>query len=231
MQAWNFMIQPSHCTWRQMHLELNSALLQTRSGTSCPREKAADNSILWPTAFASKSLSSAERRYNIEREVLGILHGLEKFCHCCFVREVSIITDHKAQLAILKKDVATLSQRIQWILNRIHQYRVRIIHKLGPDLFIADWLPRQNHKENKDKEIPGMQLMLMPYRQLQTLQIAWYNNYNRQPDKIITYNSSKIILSDAGQRTQIKYHKTWEHTGHFKMIWQWLMGSYSKADV
>ena len=30
--------------------------------------------------------------------------------------------------------------------------------KTGPDLFIADWLSRQNHKENKDAEIPGMQL-------------------------------------------------------------------------
>ena len=40
----------------------------------------------------------------------------------------------------------------------MHQYRVRIIYKPGPALFIADWLSRQNYKENKDAEIPGMQL-------------------------------------------------------------------------
>ena len=51
-----------------------------------------------------------------------------------------------------------LSQRIQWFIHRIHQYRVRIIHKHGPDLFIADWLLKQNQKETKDEEIPGMQL-------------------------------------------------------------------------
>ena len=28
----------------------------------------------------------------------------------------------------------------------------------GPDLFIADWLSRQNHKEDKDQEIAGMQV-------------------------------------------------------------------------
>ena len=39
-----------------------------------------------------------------------------------------------------------------------HQYRVRIICKPRPDPFIVDWLSRQNHKENKDAEIPGMQL-------------------------------------------------------------------------
>ena len=27
-----------------------------------------------------------------------------------------------------------------------------------PDLFIADWLSRKNHKENKDEEINGMQV-------------------------------------------------------------------------
>ena len=31
---------------------------------------------------------------------------------------------------------------------------MRIIHKPGPDLFIADWLSRQNH----NAEIPRMQL-------------------------------------------------------------------------
>ena len=74
------------------------------------------------------------------------------------MREVSIISDHKPLVAIFKKNVATLSQRIQLILLRIHQYRVRITYKPGPDLFITDWLSRQNHTENKDAEMPGMQL-------------------------------------------------------------------------
>ena len=56
----------------------------------------------------------------ILREALRILHGLENFHHYSFAREVSIITDHKPLAAIFKKDVATLSQRFQWILLRIH---------------------------------------------------------------------------------------------------------------
>ena len=35
---------------------------------------------------------------------------------------------------------------------------MRIIYKPGPDLFMADWLSRHNHSENKDKEITGMQM-------------------------------------------------------------------------
>ena len=69
-----------------------------------------DNTILRPITFTSKSLMSTEQRYsNIEREALGTQHGLEKFHHYCFAREVSIIMDHKPLAAIFKKDVATLS--------------------------------------------------------------------------------------------------------------------------
>ena len=73
-------------------------------------------------------------------------------------QDVSAITVHKPLDAIFKKDVATLLKKLQLILLRIHQYRVRIIYKPGPDLFIADWPSRQSHRENKDKEIDGMQV-------------------------------------------------------------------------
>ena len=36
-----------------------AALLKTRSGISCPRDEAPDNSILSPIAFVRKSLASA----------------------------------------------------------------------------------------------------------------------------------------------------------------------------
>ena len=90
-------------------------------------------------SFASKSSTGAEQRYsNIKREALGILHGLEKFPHYCFGRGVLVITDQKPLVSIFKKDVATLLQGIQCILLKIHQYRVQIIYKLGPEIFIAD---------------------------------------------------------------------------------------------
>ena len=73
---------------------------------------------------------------------------------------MSIITDHKPLVTIFKKVVATLSKGLQEILLRIHQYRVRIIYKPGSDLLMADWLSRQNHKENKHEEIKGMQISI-----------------------------------------------------------------------
>ena len=104
---------------------LGTTLLQTRDGNTCPKYIALHNNILRPITFAGKSLTRTECRYrSIKREGLGILHGLEKFHHYCFAREVSIITDHKSLVAIFKKDIATLSQLIWCILLRIHQYSV-----------------------------------------------------------------------------------------------------------
>ena len=45
-----------------------------------------------------------------------------------------------------------------YILLKIHQYRVQVIYKPGPDIFIADWLLRHNHAEGKDQPIKGMEL-------------------------------------------------------------------------
>ena len=83
---------------------LGAALLQTCEGTTFHKDTVPDNTVLCPIAFASKSLTGTEHRHsNLEREALGILHGLETFHHYCFAREVHIITDHKPLVAILKK--------------------------------------------------------------------------------------------------------------------------------
>ena len=140
---------------------LGAALLQVRDNTACQKGIAPDNTILQPIAFASKTLMGAKQRYsNIECDILGILHGLEKFHHYCFGREVLLFTDHKLLVSMFKKDVATLSQQIQCILLKIHQYRVQIIFKPGLEIFIADWLLRHNHTEGKDKPIKGMDVQV-----------------------------------------------------------------------
>ena len=59
-----------------------------------------------------------------------------------------------------KKDIAILSQWIQWILLGIHQYRVEILYKPGPKIFIADWLSHHNNEEGKDKPIKDMDIRI-----------------------------------------------------------------------
>ena len=152
--------KPLHLETDASGVGLGTSLPQTTNGTCCPRDMASDNNILCACAFTlHKVISNAEKRYsNKEREALDILHGLEKFHHCCLTREVSIITDHNLVVVIFKRDMATLLQRLQGILLRIHQYRVNMTYEPGPDLFMAPWLSRQNNKEDKDEEIAGMQV-------------------------------------------------------------------------
>ena len=140
---------------------LGATLLQLCDNATCQKDIAPDNTILHPIAFASKILTGVEHRYsNIKREVLGIQHGLEKFHHYCFGREVIVITGHKPPVAIFKKDGATPLQHIQCILLKIHHYRVQIIYKPGPKIFIADWLSWHNHAEGKDKPIKDMKIRI-----------------------------------------------------------------------
>ena len=186
-------------------VRLGAILLQTRNGTSCSRDVAPENSILRPITFASKSLSSTEKRYsNIGRKGPNIIHALEKF-HCYyFTRDVSIITGHKPLVAIFNNIAATLSQRLQWILFRIHQNRVRIICKADPDLMIADWLSRQNHKENKNEEITGMQVNINTVETTTNIpecMIIW--NCNGKYHKTTTYNSWQNKSSKDGHRIKI----------------------------
>ena len=62
------------------------------------------NTVLCLIAFVRYSLTSAETKNNkIQREALGILHGLEKCHHYHFVHEVSMITDYKPLAAIFEK--------------------------------------------------------------------------------------------------------------------------------
>ena len=48
------------------------------------------------------------------------------------------------------------------------------------DLLIADWISRQNHRENKDAEIPDMQLNIdVIQTTINILYCIKYSNYNR----------------------------------------------------
>ena len=65
-------------------ISLGAVPLQLDDNTVCQKGVAPQNITLCPIVFTSKSLTGVEWRYsNIEQEVLGNLHGLEKFHHYC----------------------------------------------------------------------------------------------------------------------------------------------------
>lgn len=54
-----------------------------------------------PIAFASRSLSSSEKKYSqIDKEATAIYWGLKKFFHYCYGRKFTLVTDHKPLTSI-----------------------------------------------------------------------------------------------------------------------------------
>ena len=192
-------------------LGLGARLLQTRYDTSCPRGTKQKDCSHWQGKVCPT-------QWRDTRGPLGTLHGLDKFHHYCFAREVSIITDHKPLVAIFRKDMATVLQRLQQILLRIHQYRVKIIYMPGPDLVIAYWLSRQNHKEDKDEEIAGMEV------NINTLETAT----NIPECMTICELQHKTVLDNNLQQLKECIIKGWQEnkdrtsgqTGEYEMTWQ-----------
>ena len=67
----------------------------------------------------------------LKQEAFGILYGLVKFNHYFFTKEVCMITDHKPLVAVVSRDVPTMSKQLQCIMMHIHQYRICILYKPG----------------------------------------------------------------------------------------------------
>ena len=98
-----------------------------------------------PVEYRSKLLTETEKRYsNIEREMLGIVHGLEKFHYYAYGRHVTVETDHKPLETIFKKHLSSAPPRITRMMLRIQKYDVDIKYVPGKDIPLADALSRLN---------------------------------------------------------------------------------------
>ena len=90
----------------------------------------------------------------MEGEAFGVLHGLEKFHFWHFVREVSVINDHKPRMQYFKKKDGNSAPDIAVL--RIQQYKICILCKHILHLYLAVCLPRLNHIERKNEEISSI---------------------------------------------------------------------------
>ena len=96
-----------------------------------------------PIAYASRSLSPSETNYaQIEKEMLALTYGLEKFHHYTFGRKVKAITDHKPLVAIVLKPLSKAPKRLQALLLRTQKYDFDLSYKPGKTIPLADTLSR-----------------------------------------------------------------------------------------
>ena len=96
-----------------------------------------------PVAFESRTLSSTERNCTkIEKEMLAAVHGLEKFHHYTYGRQVHVITDHKPLVSIVGKLLSKAPKRLQSMLLRAQAYNYTMSYRPGAQIPVADALSR-----------------------------------------------------------------------------------------
>ena len=102
-----------------------------------------------PVAYASRALNSAERNYTqIEKEMLAIVFGTNKFHQYIYGKQVSVETDHKPLESLFKKPLSKAPQRIQRMMLRVQHYDLKVNYVPGNQLLIADTLSRASQSES-----------------------------------------------------------------------------------
>ena len=105
-----------------------------------------DNQSDKPIAYASRSLSTVERKYSqLDKEALAILFGISKFHHYLYGRHFIIYSDHKPLMHIFNQSKAVpvmASARLQrWALT-LSSYHYSIKYRKGSHMCNADALSR-----------------------------------------------------------------------------------------
>ena len=85
-----------------------------------------------PVCYASRTLTSTERRYaNIERELLAVIFGCERFHHYVYGSEFTVESDHKLLEMIILKHISSAPARLQRMLLRLQTYQLSIKYRPG----------------------------------------------------------------------------------------------------
>ena len=112
---WLCLVMPPHTEWR----------------LSWPQVM--EDGSEWPVPFASRSLSSAKKKYaQVEKEGLAIVFGVKKFHDYLLVQNFTIRSDHKPLQYLFSRACPVppmVSARIQrWALTlSIYNYTIRFI--------------------------------------------------------------------------------------------------------
>ncbi len=102
-------------------------------------------------ASALKASSKAQTNFaQIEKEMLAIVFGCLRFHQFIYGKTTEIETDLKLLESIFKKPTGSVSPRIQQLHLKLQPYWLRVVHKPGKEMYVADTLSRV-HLKTMDK--------------------------------------------------------------------------------
>ncbi|XP_062846979.1 uncharacterized protein K02A2.6 [Trichomycterus rosablanca] len=107
-----------------------------------------------PIAYASRTLSPAEKKYSqIEKEALSLIYGVKKFHQYLWGRQFNLVTDHRPLLTLFgeHKGLPTMAAaRIQRWAIVLSAYNYHIVYRQSEKHGNADGLSRVPLSETKD---------------------------------------------------------------------------------
>jgi hypothetical protein len=81
-----------------------------------------------PIQYASRAMTETEKEYaQLEKEMLAILFGLERFERYVYGRNIEVETDHKPLETIHKKSLLSAPKRIQRMLLRTQKFQYNVV--------------------------------------------------------------------------------------------------------
>ena len=96
-----------------------------------------------PVAFGACGMTQTERKYaQIEKEMLAIVCGCEKFDQFIYGHRITIETDHKPLVSISHKLIHNASKRLQRMFLHMQRHDFNITYKKGSEMYLADALSR-----------------------------------------------------------------------------------------
>ena len=96
-----------------------------------------------PVAYASRCLTETECNYvQMEKELLAIVFGVERFESSLYGRKFKVETHHKPLESVLKKSLLSARERLQRMMLRLQNSDFEVEYKKGTLLHLADTLSR-----------------------------------------------------------------------------------------
>ena len=150
---------------------------------------------MWkPVSFASRALLDAEKNYaQIEKELLSIVYGCQRFHQFIHGASIQAETDHKPLENLFQKSLVDCPLRIQKMMLKLQKYDLEVKYVPGKFLAVADALSRMTdtayNRKSDEKGVEELDHYVNAI--IQVLQVT-----NRQKEKIVLETEMDPVMAE-----------------------------------